>query len=156
MVSATFMGKRLSGRNASLISSYGTKAAEQTATLALTPGDPAAATGGHHNGTTASGGNLTPAEQAAFDKIMNDAASGPSAAAFAGWVVAGLSLLAAGWVLLRNRRRPAAESTTEDTAAESTTEDTGADSGADAGDEKEPVTAGAGTGKDDSKWAFKG
>ncbi|MFC7531032.1 DUF1775 domain-containing protein [Actinoplanes sp. GCM10030250] len=121
----------------------GSKAPAQTATLSLTPSD-GSATGTHHNGTgTGTTGDLTPGEQAAFDKILDDADAGPSLMSISGWVVAVLALLGAGWVMLRNRHR--AEEEPGDTPAEP--------EGADEDEsEKEPVAAGSGT----SKWAFKG
>ncbi|MBG0562181.1 DUF1775 domain-containing protein [Actinoplanes aureus] len=110
------------------------------ATLSLTPSNGAAPT--HHGGggDTSSGG-LTPGEQAAFDKIVNDADSGPSVLSVSGWVVAVLALLGAGWVVLRNRHRA-----TEEEPDEEPGEDESQD------DDKEPVAAGSG----DSKWSYKG
>lgn len=106
------------------------------ATLSLTPSVGEAPA--HHSNTgQAPAGELTPGEQAAFDKILQDADSGPSMLAISGWVVAALALLGAGWVVLRNRHR----ATTEEEPDE------------EPGDEdKEPVAVGAG----DSKWSFKG
>ncbi|MEV6303575.1 DUF1775 domain-containing protein [Actinoplanes sp. NPDC051861] len=114
----------------------GTKAAEEAVALALTPGT---GVGGHH--TTATGDTqLTPAEEAAFNKIMDDADAGPSFAAISGWVVAALALLGAGFVMWRNRHR-ATEEEPGDTPAEPTESED---------EDKEPVSAGT------SKWAFKG
>ncbi|MEU4562303.1 DUF1775 domain-containing protein [Actinoplanes sp. NPDC023936] len=124
------------------------------AALTLTPsGGPA--TTGHHGGT--SGGatgtdqtaGLSPAEQAAFDEILNSS-NGPSVMSIAGWVVAALALAGAGWAFLRNRRRPDdvrdRHRAEEEPGGEEPDENEAEP--ADAG--KEPVAAGV------SKWAFKG
>ncbi|MEU4428553.1 DUF1775 domain-containing protein [Actinoplanes sp. NPDC024001] len=121
----------------------GTAGPAMSATLTLTPSDGAAPA--HHggngttgNGTTGSG--LTPGEEAAYADIVAKAEEGPSVLSMAGWVVAVLALLGAGWMMLRNRHRAEerAEEEPDDTPTEPETDE----------GEKEPVAAG--------RWSLKG
>lgn len=120
------------------------------AALKLTPAAPGAAPAGHHGGgtTTATGSDqLTNAEQAALQQAL--AESGGSFWAKAGWVVAGLVLLAGVAIMLRGRHR----ATEDDDEGEPDVEDdkpTATETTpAEEKDEKEPVAAG-------SKWSYKG
>lgn len=110
------------------------------AALTLIPSDGTTTTS--HHGGAATGADrtaaLSPAEQAAFDEIL-DAGGGPAVLPVAGWVVAALALLGAGWALLRNRHRAPEEEPDDGEPSES------------AGTAPEvaaPVAAG--------KWALKG
>ncbi|BBH71023.1 hypothetical protein ACTI_77080 [Actinoplanes sp. OR16] len=114
------------------------------ASLSLTPSDGTATTS-HHGGTGTTGtdetGALSPEEQAAYNDILAES-DGPTVVSLAGWGVAALALLGAGWAMLRNRHR-ASEDEPEP--------DDGEPDAAAAGADREPVAAGSG-----SKWAFKG
>jgi hypothetical protein len=113
-------------------------------TLTLTPAAPGQAVTGHDHGGTAAGSTGTAAdpaaaaEDAAFKKAVDNATRGPSILSIAGWVVAALALLAAGFYFLRGRHR-AEDDEPEDEQPEAAAEPTK--------DEKEPVTAG--------KWSLK-
>lgn len=119
------------------------------------PNDPSVAQHAAHGGGTATGAAGTngssdtagssDAENQFFARTVADAQRGPSIWAIAGWVLAGLAVLAGVVMMLRNRHRaePDEEPTEEDeTSATSAPDSTD--------DEKEPVTAGNG------KWSFKG
>jgi hypothetical protein len=99
-------------------------------TLRLTPAQPGAAPGhGGHGGTTG-----TTADDAAFAAVVAQADDGPGFWSIAGWVVAGLALAGAAWLLLRGRR----ETGDEEPADESADGPPDGDAPAD-----EPVAAGA-------------
>jgi len=103
-------------------------------TLRLTPAQAGAAPGhGGHGGTTG-----TTADDAAFAAVVAQADDGPGFWSIAGWVVAGLALAGAAWLLLRGRREIGDEEPADESA------DGPADGPAD-GDEpaNEPVAAGA-------------
>ncbi|MBW6435365.1 DUF1775 domain-containing protein [Actinoplanes hulinensis] len=106
-------------------------------TVTLTPNDGTTPVSHHDQGSGATG--TTDAEAALFRQLAEQAQEGPSWVTVSGWLVAGLVLLGAGWVLLRNRHRA-----TEEEPGEPDETPSGDDESA----EKEPVAAG--------KWSYKG
>ncbi|MEU8239729.1 DUF1775 domain-containing protein [Actinoplanes missouriensis] len=125
------------------------------AALTLTPSG-GTAPAGHHGGSTGGGATgtdqtagLSPAEQAAFDEIL-DESNGPSVMSIAGWVVAALALAGAGWAFLRNRRRPGEPEDRHRAEEEPGGEEPDENETDPAESGREPVAAGT------SKWAFKG
>lgn len=74
--------------------------------LNLTPAAPGQATTGHHGAATGgSGGDVSTAEDAAFQAVVDQADQGPGVWTIAGWVVAALALAAAAVAMLRGRHR---------------------------------------------------
>ena len=119
-------------------------------TLTLTPAAPGAAAQTHagHGGAAATADpaaadGSSDAENAAFAAVVAQAERGTPVWSIAGWVVAGLALLAGLWLVLRGRHRAEEEDEPEDDEANSWVAE------ADETDESEPVGAG-------SKWSFKG
>ncbi|WP_203826726.1 DUF1775 domain-containing protein [Actinoplanes palleronii] len=132
-----------------LVGTYadGKAAAPMTATMALTP-DPDGAAAAAHHAATGGGATTTEDEDQFFAQAIADAEQndrGASVLGMAGWVVAALALLGAGWVVLRNRHRSSDEPEEPDEVpgpeAEAAPED-------DDGSDKEPVEAG--------RWSFRG
>ncbi|RSM42179.1 hypothetical protein DMB66_55025 [Actinoplanes sp. ATCC 53533] len=70
------------------------------------PGQQPAAQG--HGGATSGTDTASAAEQAQFARLVADATAAPSPWTFAGWILAALCAAAAGVMVLRSRRRPAA------------------------------------------------
>lgn len=113
------------------------------ASLTLTPAAPGQAAPTHHGGdaTGTTGGT---AEDDFFQNAIAEAERGPSFWAVAGWVVAGLVIIAGAVMMLRARHRRAEDDEEPD-------EDGKPDETAQAQEEpKEPVAAGG------SKWSFRG
>jgi hypothetical protein len=82
--------------------------------ISLTPAQPGQEYGGHAGHTATSDGTAADSDtvdDATFAALAEAAGSGPSPWSIAGWIVAGLAVLAAAVALLRGRRRaePAAE-----------------------------------------------
>jgi hypothetical protein len=111
--------------------------------LALTPAQTGQVPPKHHGG--AAGTDPSAAENQLFADAVADADRGASIWSVGGWVVAGLVLLGAAGMMLRNRHRRTDEDDDEpddegtEEAAPTAAEET-----------KEPVAAGS------SKWAYKG
>jgi hypothetical protein len=115
--------------------------------LNLTPAAPGQQTGGHHGGGTTggSGGDVSDAEDAVFQAIVDQADDGPGFWTIAGWVVAALALAAAAVAMLRGRHR-ASES---DEAADDEPGDDEAGDDEPDDDKKQPVGA-------TSNWRYTG
>ncbi|GAA4610294.1 hypothetical protein BJY16_007769 [Actinoplanes octamycinicus] len=133
----------------SLVGTYadGKTGPAMTAGMTLTPDpDGAAAAAGHHGAAA----TTAPADE---EQLFADAVAeareddrGGSALALGGWVVAGLALLGAGWIVLRNRHRaaePDEPGEPEENPAPEATSEASAPS-----EEKEAVSA--------SRWSYHG
>jgi hypothetical protein len=118
------------------------------ATLALTPAKPGQVPPAHHGGAIGTGADTDPgaAENQLFADTVRDAGRGASIWSMGGWVVAGLVLLGAAAMMLRNRHRRVTDEDDEPDD-EGSPDETPA---ATAAETKEPVAAGS------SKWAYKG
>jgi hypothetical protein len=113
----------------------GKTAPPMTASMTLTPDPDGTAAAGHHGAAETTG---TTSEDQLFEDAVAQAQQndrGASVLGIAGWVVAALALLGAGWIVLRNRHR--AEPEEPDEGPEES-----------AAEEKEPVAAG--------RWSLKG
>jgi hypothetical protein len=117
------------------------------ATLTLTPAEPGQVPPTHHGGGTTGTEGGTGAEDALFADAVADAQRGPSFWAVAGWVVAGLVLIAGAVMMLRNRHRRTDE---DDEPDDDGKQDETTQAEAQTAEAKEPVTAGS------SKWSYRG
>ena len=135
--------------------------------VTLTPAGPGDATTGHGHGAATAG--TSDAENQFFAQAVADAQRGPSFWAVAGWVVAGLALLAGVALMLRGRHRAEPDEDEPDddeptdapasaaartsgsarTSASASTPDSASASTPIRAGENEPVAAGG-------KWSFKG
>ncbi len=128
----------------------GKTAPAMTTSLALTPdpdGSVAAAAHAAHGATDTD--TTTADEEKRFAEAVAEAQNdsrGGSALGIAGWIVAALALLGAGWVTLRNRHRAGEEP--DESPAPEDENDAEQEPSAENDPEKEPVAAG--------RWSLKG